>query len=139
MIRHWGITWLVAVVLTAGSAGCQGEGEGEGEPSPADAPTPSRRPTVTWVDSLVLTTASGVEVWFTAGRVAHDSLGVVCSERVMEIRTARDTVAVPLLYTGEAPTLENDSTLRARVWLDCQAQTLYHVNIHTGRPSRIEP
>lgn len=137
MIRSGGITWFLAVVLTAGSAGC--EGEGGGKATPAAAPTPSGRSTATWVDSLVLTTASGAEVWFTAGRVAHDSLGIACSERVLEIRTARDTVAVPLLYTGEAPTLENDSILRARVWLDCQAQTLYHVNIHTGRPSRVEP
>jgi hypothetical protein len=133
MSRSGGITRFMAVVLSAALAGCGDE------PPPADAPVPPGRPTATWVDSLVLTTPSGEEVWFTDGRAAHDSLGVACSERVLEIRTARDTVAVPLLYTGEAPTLENDSTLRARVWLDCQAQTPYHVNIHTGRPSRVEP
>lgn len=133
MSRSGGITWFVAVALSAALAGC-----GDERP-PADAPTPSGRSAATLVDSLVLTAPGGAEVWFTDGRTAQDSLGTACSERVLEIRTARDTVAVPLLYTGEAPTLENDSTLRARVWLDCEAQTLYHVNIRTGRPSRVEP
>lgn len=133
MSRSGGIAWFVAVVLAASSAGCGDE------PPPADAATPSGRPAATFVDSLVLTAPGGAEVWFTDGRAAQDSLGAACSERVLEIRTARDTVAVPLLYTGEAPTLENDSTLRARVWLDCQARALYHVNIRTGRPSRVEP
>jgi len=128
-----GCILFVAVVLTASSAGCGDE------PPPADAATPSGRPAATFADSLVLTAPGGAEVWFTDGRAAQDSLGAACSERVLEIRTARDTVAVPLLYTGEAPTLENDSTLRARVWLDCQARALYHVNIRTGRPSRVEP
>ncbi len=134
-MRSGGITWFMEVVLSAGLAGCGADGE----PPPADAPEPAGRPTVTWVDSLVLTAPGGAEVWFTDGRAAQDSLGAACSERVLEIRTARDTVAVPLLYTGEAPTLENDSTLRARVWLDCQARALYHVNIRTGRPSRVGP
>jgi len=133
MSRSGGITWFVAVMLTTSSAGCGDE------PPPADAATPSGRPAATLVDSLVLTAPGGAEVWFTDGRAAQDSLGAACSERVLEIRTARDTVAVPLLYTGEAPTLENDSTLRARVWLDCQAGALYHVNLRTGRPSRVEP
>ena len=133
MSRSGGITWFVAVALSAALAGC-----GDERP-PADAATPSGRSAATLVDSLVLTAPGGAEVWFTDGRAAQDSLGVACSERVLEIRTARDTVAVPLLYTGEAPTLENDSTLRARVWLDCQAWALYHVNIRTGRPSRVEP
>ena len=133
MSRSGGITWFVAVALSAALAGC-----GDERP-PADGPTPSGRSAATLVDSLVLTAPGGAEVWFTDGRTAQDSLGTVCSERVLEIRTARDTVAVPLLYTGEAPTLENDSTLRARVWLDCQARALYHVNIRTGRPSRVEP
>ncbi|MEE8267623.1 MAG: hypothetical protein V3R97_01790 [Gemmatimonadales bacterium] len=133
MSRSGGITWFVAVALSAALAGC-----GDERP-PADAATPSGRSAATLVDSLVLTAPGGAEVWFTDGRAAQDSLGVACSERVLEIRTARDTVAVPLLYTGEAPTLENDSTLRARVWLDCQARALYHVNIRTGRPSRVEP
>ena len=133
MSRSGGITWFVAVALSAVLAGC-----GDERP-PADAPTPSGRSAATLVDSLVLTAPGGAEVWFTDGRAAQDSLGAACSERVLEIRTARDTVAVPLLYTGEAPTLENDSTLRARVWLDCQARALYHVNIRTGRPSRVEP
>ena len=133
MSRSGGITRFVAVALSAVLAGC-----GDGR-APADAPVPSDLPAATLVDSLVLTAPGGAQVWFTDGRAAQDSLGAACSERVLEIRTARDTLAVPLLYTGEAPTLVNDSTLRASLWLDCRPGALYHVNIHTGRPSRVEP
>lgn len=139
MSRSGGITRFMAIVLSAALVGCGAKGDGEGEPPPADAPTPPARPAATLVDSLVLTAPGGAEVWFTDGRVAQDSLGAACNERVLEIRTARDTVRVPLLYTGEVPTLENDSTMRARLWLDCRARALYHVNLRTGRPSRVEP
>lgn len=139
MSRSGGITRFMAALLSTALAACGAQGDGEGEPSPADAPVPSGLPAATWVYSLVLTAPGGAEVWFTDGRVAQDSLGAACNERVLEIRTARDTVRVPLLYTGEAPTLENDSTLRARLWLDCRARALYHVNLRTGRPSRVEP
>ncbi len=123
-------TWCRRALLSAAVAGCGGGAEREAAP---DAPA------TTFVDSLALTSPGGAEVWFTDGRVAQDSLGVTCRERAMEIRTPRDTVPVPLLYTGEVPTLENDSTLRARVWLNCQARALYLVNIRTGRPSLVEP
>jgi hypothetical protein len=129
------ITWYGRVVLSAALTGCGGGGDAP----PADAPVPSGPPTTALVDSLILTAPGGAEVWFTDGRVAQDGRGVTCSERVMEIRTPLDTVPVPLLYTGEAPTLVNDSTLRATVWLNCQPGALYHVNIRTGRPSLVEP
>ena len=127
MSRSGGITWFVAVALSAALAGC-----GDERP-PADAATPSGRTAATLVDSLVLT-AGGAEVWFTDGRAAQDSLGVACSERVLEIRTARDTVAVPLLYTGEAPTLENDSTLWATVWLEVVALALHRITRQQWQP-----
>jgi hypothetical protein len=137
MTSSFAFTWYRRAALSAALAGCGGGGEREA--IPADAPARPDRPTTTFVDSLALTAPGGAEVWFTDGRVAQDSLGVACSERAMEIRTPRDTVPVPLLYTGEIPTLENDSTLRARVWLNCGAQALYLVNIQTGRPSLVEP
>ena len=137
MIRSEVSNWLRPAALSAALAGCGGGGEQEA--LPADSPAPSERPATTFVDSLVLTAPGGAEVWFTDGRVARDSLGATCHERAMEIRTPQDTVPVPLLYTGEVPTLENDSTLRARVWLNCQARERYLVNIHTGRPSLVEP
>lgn len=130
-------TWCGRVVFVAVVAGCGGGAEREAVQ--ADVPAPSGNPTTALVDSLALTAPGGAEVWFTDGRVAQDSLGATCRERAMEIRTPHDTVPVPLLYTGEVPTLENDSTLRARVWLNCQARALYLVNIHTGRPSLVEP
>ena len=129
------ITWCGRAVLSAALAGCGGGGDAP----PADRAVASGTPTMTFVDSLVLAMPGGAEVWFTDGRTAQDSLGVACQERVMEIRTPLDTVPVPLLYTGQAPTLENDSTLRAQVWLNCQPAALYHVNSHTGRPSLVEP
>ncbi|MCU0622169.1 MAG: hypothetical protein MUC69_11780 [Gemmatimonadales bacterium] len=52
----------------------------------------------------------------------------------MEIRREGGRIAIPLLYTGEAPTLANDSTLRAHLWLHCRAGRLYEVNLRTGRP-----
>ena len=125
--------WYRRAVLSAALAGCGGGGEREAAPAAPD------RPGATFVDSLALTAPGGAEVWFTDGRVARDSLGATCHERAMEIRTPQDTVPVPLLYTGEVPTLENDSTLRARVWLNCQARARYMVNIRTGRPSLVEP
>jgi hypothetical protein len=137
MIRSEVSNWLRRAALSAALAGCGGGGEQEA--LPADSPAPSEHPATTFVDSLVLTAPGGAEVWFTDGRVAQDSLGARCHERAMEIRTPQDTVPVPLLYTGEVPTLENDSTLRARVWLKCQPRALYLVNIRTGRPSLVEP
>ncbi len=130
-------TWFRRALLSAAVAGC-GDGT-EQEAAPDAAGASPGRPATTFVDSLALTSPGGAEVWFTDGRVAQDSLGGTCRERAMEIRTPRDTVPVPLLYTREVPTLENDSTLRARVWLNCQARALYLVNIRTGRPSLVEP
>lgn len=91
-----------------------------------------------YVDSLVLATGGGVEVWFTDGRPGRGPDGEECHERVMQIRGPSDTVAVPLLYTGETPTLADDSTLVARVWLDCRPGNSYRVDLRTGRPSLVE-
>jgi hypothetical protein len=89
-------------------------------------------------DSLILTTKSGAEVWFVAERPATDSAGGSCTERAMEIRWAGKTTPIPLLYTGGAPRLVNDTTIEAAIWLHCRPGNLYRVDLHTGRPVRVK-
>ena len=55
----------------------------------------------------------------------------------MEIRQAGRRTPIPLLYTGAAPALVNDSTIRARVWLRCVPGSAYLVNLRTGVPTRV--
>jgi hypothetical protein len=111
------------LALLALAAGC-------GAPTPRRVDEAPSRPR----DSLALTAPGGVEVWFIATRPAKDSAGSPCVERAMEIRRDGGRVAIPLLYTGEAPTLADDSTLRAHLWLHCRPMRLYEVNLRTGRP-----
>jgi hypothetical protein len=85
-------------------------------------------------DSLALTAPGGVEVWYIGARTGRDSTGGTCVERSMEIRRDGTTTLIPLLYTGEAPTLANDSTLRTNLWLNCRPMRRYEVNLRTGRP-----
>jgi len=87
-------------------------------------------------DSLATSTRSGVEVWFTLSRPARSSEGQSCVERGLEIRRDGRRLPIPLLYTGEAPTVVNDSTIRAMLWTDCRPVTPYRVDLQTGRPVR---
>lgn len=100
-----------------------------GPPSPAAKATPP-----VWRDSLALRAPGGVEVWYIGAREGKDSAGASCTERVMQIRRDGTATLIPLLYTGEAPTLANDSTLRTHLWLNCRPMRLYEVNLRTGRP-----
>jgi hypothetical protein len=102
-------------------------------PPRATAADPVARPP----DSLALTTRRGVEVWFTDSRQARDSSGGACLERVMELRQGGERHAVPLLYTGAAPREVDDSTIEARIWLNCRPGNTYRVNLRTGLPTRI--
>jgi hypothetical protein len=86
----------------------------------------------------VLTAPNGVEVWFTDSRTARDSAGTSCTERVMQVRRDGKQIAVPLLYTGAKPTLVNDSTMEAAIWLNCRPGNVYHVNLRTGYPERVK-
>ncbi len=97
----------------------------------AASPPPSR-------DSLVLTTKQGAEIWFVAERPATDSAGSSCIERAMEIRWSGKTTPIPLLYTGAAPRLVNDTTIEAAIWLHCRPGNVYRVDLHTGRPVRVK-
>jgi hypothetical protein len=85
-------------------------------------------------DSLAISGAEGVEVWFTLARTAQGSDGKPCLERGLEIRRAGIRVPVPLLYTGETPTLLNDTTMRAVLWTQCKPLNPYLVDLRTGRP-----
>ena len=57
----------------------------------------------------------------------------------MEIRSGLDTLPVPLLYTGAIPKLINDSTIRARIWLNCRPGNTYDVDLRTGFPNVVSP
>jgi hypothetical protein len=85
-------------------------------------------------DSLVLTTATGAEVWFTLLRPASNKNGQKCVERGLEIRHHGKRTRVPLLYTGAAPELLNDTIMRAKLWKDCAPGVPYLVSLRTGQP-----
>ena len=108
------------------ACGCR---SGERRPSP-DSTLSRTAP----ADSLAASFGNGVEVWFTLSRAARGSDGRACQERGLEIRHGSDRIQVPLLYTGEAPALLNDSTMRAVLWNHCEPVATYRVDLRTGRP-----
>ncbi len=87
-------------------------------------------------DSLVLSAAGGVQVWFTLARAAQGPDGKSCLERGLEIRRGETRVQVPLLYTGTPPVLLDDSTMRALLWNHCRPVDAYRVDLRSGRPLR---
>lgn len=87
-------------------------------------------------DSLILAGAAGLEVWYTLLRHGRRPDGTGCIERGLEIRRGDRRIPVPLLYTGERPTLLNDSTMRAVLWTDCRPGDAYLVDLKSGRPVR---
>ncbi len=87
-------------------------------------------------DSLVLTSAAGVEIWYTLARASTGADGQECVERGLEIRQGGKRVQVPLLYTGSPPLLVNDSTMRATLWTHCAPGDPYRVDLRSGRPVR---
>jgi len=124
------LCWAVPGVV--GLIACGGERAGSNRdsvPRTMTAPRP--------VDSLVLTTATGAQIWFGAARPARDSAGTSCTERVMEIRADGRTTPIPLLYTGETPRMVNDSTIEAAIWLNCRPGHVYRVDLRTGQPVRV--
>jgi hypothetical protein len=85
---------------------------------------------------LALNVSDSVAVWFTSARADTAADGTACQERVMEIRAGSRVVPIPLLYTGEVPTIADDSTLQVHIWRHCVPADLYRVNIHSGQPTR---
>ena len=122
------IGWMGMGVLALGCA--------RGEPAPGVPPAAPSAP-VEMKDSLVLSAPGGVTIWMTEGRPATDSKGATCIERSLEIRRDSNKVRVPLLYTVSAPTLKDDSTLRAELAKNCHPGDVYHVNLRTGQPTKV--
>jgi hypothetical protein len=87
-------------------------------------------------DSLVAIGENGLEIWFTLTRVGHASDGTSCVERGLEIRRGGTRIQVPLLYTGAAPVLLDESTMRAELWNHCRPVGTYLVDLRSGRPVR---
>jgi hypothetical protein len=107
-------------------------GEAEKHADRQDTPARPAAP----VDSLVVTSPAGIEVWFTLAREATGSDGTRCIERGIEIRRGSSRLKVPLLYTGSAPVLLNDSTMRALLWNHCAPGDAYLVDLRSGHPVR---
>jgi hypothetical protein len=115
----WGCILCLAVLA------CNGEKQG---------PPAGQKQIAAQSDSLVLATSGGAEVWFTLARPATGKNGRQCVERGLEIRSHGKRTRVPLLYTGAAPVLLNDTTMRAMLWKDCTPDVPYLVNLRTGQP-----
>jgi len=115
---------------------CAGDRPPPAESAAADSVTaPSAFPVLP--DSMVLTAPHGVTVWFAGARIGTDSTGATCTERGLVIVRDTSRTLVPLLMTGAAPRLVNDSTMRARIWLHCAPGNTYDVNLRTGAPTRV--
>ena len=123
-----------AAVLGASAAvalGCGGEARPEPEASATDTAQPAAP-----ADSLVATAPGGVEIWFTLARESKAADGTTCTDRALQIRRGDTLVKVPLLYTGAAPEIVNDTTMRARLSTGCTPGDAYLVDLRTGRPVR---
>ncbi len=120
--------WLCLLAVSA--IGC--ESRARGAPPAESAAAGSAAP----VDSLVATAPGGVEIWFTLARQGKAADGSTCIDRAIEIRRGDSRIPVPLLYTGSAPELVTDSTMRARLSEDCRPGDAYLVDLRTGRPVR---
>ena len=87
-------------------------------------------------DSLALGISGGA-IWFTLAREARGADGSPCLERTLEVRRGSDTVAIPLLYTRDIPTLLDDTTASARVYRDCAPGDRYRFDLRSGQPVRM--
>jgi hypothetical protein len=104
-----------------------------------DAAPPVEGPPSVAMAELALQVSDTIAVWFTSARADTAADGTACRERVMEIRSGRRVVPVPLLYTSESPTITSDSTLQVHIWLHCVPADLYRVHLRTGQPTRVGP
>lgn len=117
-------------ILTLAVGGCS-----------APAPTTSARASAADTapgpaDSVALAIPGGA-IWYTMAREARSPAGERCQERTLEVRRQGDTVAVPLLYTRDAPSLLDDSTASARIYRNCEAGDRYRFDLRSGQPLRI--
>jgi len=117
-----------AIGAAAALAGCT-------ERPPDRAAAPERAAESQPADRLVLTAPGDFEIWYTLARSGQADDGTSCVDRTLEIRRDTTRIRVPLLYTGSAPELVNDSTIRARLSDRCRPGKAYLVNLRTGRPT----
>jgi hypothetical protein len=122
-------------LLLLGVVGCARERPAAEAVTLDSAATAAAFPTLP--DSLVLTAPNGVTVWFSGARLGTDSLGGSCMERGLVVVRGETRTLVPLLMTGAAPTMVNDSTMRVRIWLHCRPGNTYDVHLRTGSPTRV--
>jgi hypothetical protein len=124
-----GTAGLVTLAWVAGAAcGSEARDTGGTDSARAEPAGPA--------DSLVATAPGGVEVWFTLARMGKATDGTACTDRALEIRREGRRVPVPLLYTGSAPEIVDDTTMRARLSDRCAPGDVYLVDLRTGRPVR---
>jgi hypothetical protein len=90
-------------------------------------------------DSLAVSGPNGLEVWFTLSRDDEAADGQHCTDRTLEIRRDTSRVAIPLLYTEEAPRIVNDTTLEAVLYRACRPLARYRVDTRTGQPTPVRP
>jgi hypothetical protein len=117
--------FLGAAVLGGLACAERPAAEPAGQPS---APAPP-------ADSLVATAPGGTEIWYTLAR-PDSGEGGRCTDRTLEIRRQGTRLPVPLLYTGAAPEILNDTTMRARLSNHCRPGDAYLVDLRTGHPVR---
>ena len=122
---------LIAAGLVACAAGCT-----EREETPRAESTTVGTARAAPADSLVATAPDGVEIWFTLAREGKGADGATCIDRTLEIRRGDSRIPVPLLYTGSAPEIVNDTTMRARLSDHCSPGDSYLVDLRSGRPVR---
>jgi hypothetical protein len=132
---------LVSMVASVCLAACGARGEpAPGSPQPHDTSSAAvDSSSVTPPDSLALAIPDGTTIWFAEGRRAADSAGTTCIERTLEIRRDSVRVKVPLFYTRTAPTVLDDTSLRAELYTDCRPVGIYRVNLRTGAPTPLLP
>lgn len=88
-------------------------------------------------DSLALVAGTTTEVWFVAGQEAVAADGTTCYVRGLEIRDGDARRGVPLVYTLEAPTAIDDTTMRVVQYRECRPAGAYRVDYATASPRRL--
>jgi hypothetical protein len=128
--------WTASCLLLAAGLACGRRTEPPQRAAAATVPEAPVPASPVPADSLVATAPGGVEVWFTLTRSSTAADGTPCIDRALEIRRGASRIPVPLLYTGKAPHLVNDSTIRATLSDKCRPGDAYLVDLRTGHPIR---
>jgi len=128
---------LLALGTMAALAGCRATPPRHGGDTGTGTAAAGNATVVFPAESLVFRAATGAEVWFTDAREARSAGGEACLERALEIRRGTVRLRIPLLYTREAPTRLDDTTMRAVLYNGCMPQAAYRVDYATASPRRM--